>query len=220
MMEMPRVDQNRQPSRISGLVASPCPTGSRANHAVPVRCFTAPGRRQKLAHADPLTFWILSAALHKVQSVAQRGWIDNYIPVADILHMLMTYRSTAWLKALMCLCFVFALVFSPPSASHAASGMHGNHHVIAASQVHSDDAHSHGTTASASLHETCGFVSTADDGDQSSTQCCSGICLSIALIETDSGSSGNVKRGRYDTLQAQATSIKPAGFLRPPQFLI
>jgi len=120
----------------------------------------------------------------------------------------------------MCLCFVFALVFSPPSASHAASAMHGDHHDIAASPVHSDDAHSHGTTTLASLHETCGSVSTDVDGDQSSTQCCSGICLSIAVIETDSDYSGNVTRGSYHTFQAQTTSIKPAGFLRPPQFLI
>lgn len=220
MMDMPRLDQNRQPSRMSGLVASPCPTDSRANHAVPRRYFTASGRRQKPAHADPLTFWSHGAIPHKFQPGALRGWIDIYIPVADILRMGMTFRSTAWLKALMCLCFVFALVFYPPSASHAASGIHGDHNVIAASPVHSDDSHSHGTTALASLHETCGSASTAVDGDQSSTQCCSGICLSIAIIETDSGSSGNVTSGSYHTLQAQATSNKPAGFLRPPQFLI
>ncbi|MBB4022468.1 MULTISPECIES: hypothetical protein [Actibacterium] len=126
----------------------------------------------------------------------------------------------AWLKSLVCLCFAIALVFSLPSVSHAASGMHGNHHTVAASREHADSAGSHGTTPSASLHETCGSMSTADDGDQFSTQCCGGICVSGVLIETGVGFSDHVTSSRYAARLVQTTSIKPAGFLRPPRFLI
>jgi hypothetical protein len=98
--------------------------------------------------------------------------------------------------------------------------MHGNHHTVASSSDHADGAHAHETASSASLHETCGSMSMSDDGEQSSTQCCSGICLSVVLIETGSGFSDHVTSSRYPTRHAQTTSIEPSGFLRPPQHLI
>jgi|TARA_B110000908_G_scaffold85612_1_gene102279 hypothetical protein len=128
--------------------------------------------------------------------------------------------TTALLKALACLAFAFALVFSPPSASHAASGLHDDHQMDSVILDHVDNSHSHEAMSSTSLHNESNSTSKSVDDEQSSTQCCSGICLSVALTETDIVFGDQTASGVHLTLHAQTASIEPSGFLRPPQFLI
>lgn len=127
---------------------------------------------------------------------------------------------STWLKVLACLAFAFALVLSPPSASHAASGMHGDHHAAPVSADHSDKDHVHVADSSISEHEHHASGSDMDADDQASGQCCSGICLSAVLDENGHDFEVQVTNGKYLTLHAQAASVEPSGFLRPPQTLI
>ena len=128
--------------------------------------------------------------------------------------------TPAFLKMLACLAFALALVFSPPSASHAASGLHDDHQMASVILDHVDNSHSHDAMSSTSLHNESNSTSKSVDDEQSSTQCCSGICLSVALTETGIAFGDQTTRGVYLTLHAQTASIEPSGFLRPPQFLI
>lgn len=127
---------------------------------------------------------------------------------------------STWLKTLACLAFAFALVLSPPSASHAASGMHGDHHAVPVSADHSDANHVHDADSSISEHEQHASGSDMDADDQASGQCCSSICLSAVLDENGHDFEVQVTSGKYLTLHAQTASVEPSGFLRPPQFLI
>lgn len=127
---------------------------------------------------------------------------------------------SALYKALTCLALVLTLVFAPPSASHAGAGMHGDHH--ASATQHDNDAVD-GSSRDISSHTTyssCGSTSASTSDDESTGQCCSGICFSVVLDETTGDAAIQPTDGKYLTLHAQADSIEPAGFLRPPQFLI
>ena len=126
----------------------------------------------------------------------------------------------AFLKALACLAFAFVLVFSPPSASHAASGLHDDHQMASVILDHVDNSHSHNAMSSTPLHNEFSSTTQSVDDEQSSAQCCSGICLSVALNETGIVFVDQTTSGVYLTLHAQTASIEPSGFLRPPQFLI
>ena len=128
--------------------------------------------------------------------------------------------TTALLKVLACLAFAFALVFSPPSASHAASGMHDDHQMASVTLDHVDNTHSCHSKSSTPLHNEFSSTTKSVDDEHSSAQCCSGICLSVALNETGIVFGDQTTSGVYLTLHAQTASIEPSGFLRPPQFLI
>lgn len=128
--------------------------------------------------------------------------------------------TPALLNVLACLVFVFALVFSPPSASHAASGLHDNHQRASVTLNHVEGSHSHNAMSSTSLQSETNSTSKSGDDEHSSTQCCSGLCLSVVLIETGIIFGDQKTSGVYLTLHAQTASIEPSGFLRPPQFLI
>ena len=128
--------------------------------------------------------------------------------------------TTALLKVIACFAFAFTLVFSPPSASHAASGLHDDHQMASVILDHVDNSHSHDAMSSTSLHNESNSTSKSVDDEKSSTQCCSGICLSVALTETGIVFGDQTTSNVYLTLHAQTASIEPSGFLRPPQFLI
>jgi hypothetical protein len=127
---------------------------------------------------------------------------------------------STWPKTLACLAFVFALVLSPPSASHAASGMHGDHHAAPVSADHSDANHVHDEDLSISEHEQHASISNMGTDDQTSGQCCSDICLSAILNDRKHDFAVHVAGGKYLRLHAQTASVEPSGLLRPPQFLI
>jgi hypothetical protein len=116
-----------------------------------------------------------------------------------------------WLKTLACLAFVCAVVLSPQSSSHANSGMHGDHHSASVSAEYGDDSH---------VQDAHSSISDLSADDQTSGQCCSDICLSAVLSECEHNFVVQSAGGGYVRLHAQAASLEPSGFLRPPQFLI
>ncbi len=125
----------------------------------------------------------------------------------------------AYLKALSYLVIVCASVFLPPSATHAASGIHGGHHVASVSSDHAVATHAHGAASANSIHGASESASKADHEDQASGQCCSGICVSVVLDETYIAFVEHAERDRYRTIYAQPESVEPTGFLRPPLYL-
>jgi hypothetical protein len=137
------------------------------------------------------------------------------------MYEMKTINTTpAFLKVLSCLAFALALVFSPPSASHAASGLHDDHQMASVILDHVNNSHSHDAMSSTSFNNESNSTSKSGDDEQSSTQCCSGICLSVVLIETGIVFGDEATSSVDLTLHAQTASIEPSGFLRPPQFLI
>ena len=124
---------------------------------------------------------------------------------------------SAWIKALTCLSFAIALVFSAPSASHAASGMHGGQHAATVSSDHKVDSQAHGAMT---LHDMRVAATETADETQASSECCNGICISVAITDTDVFSVDQATNEEYLMLHAQTNSIDASGFLRPPQFLI
>jgi hypothetical protein len=134
----------------------------------------------------------------------------------------MILRSTisSWIKAIALTAFAFALVFFPPSASHAASGMHADHHVVAVASDHGVIGHDHGDMAPIDAHTKHGAPTTDDKGDASTGNCCNGICLSVVLLENTVTQRDVTVIGTYRIPNAQARSLVAHGFLRPPQFLI
>ena len=121
------------------------------------------------------------------------------------------------LNAMFYLAIAIALVFSPPSSAHAASGMHENHHAMTVSADIEKDMHSHKSAVGTSLHD-CGAVS--GDSQNETGKCCSGICFSVVLENHSTALTKQAIGGRYVVLDAQTKSIEPSGFLRPPQRLI
>lgn len=126
----------------------------------------------------------------------------------------------SWLKTTACFAFAFALVFFPPSASHAASGMHGGHHAVSANADHEAKGHKHDEQSSTVEYAKCGSVSNNSEEDHSAGQCCSGICLSVVLTENAVALVDHPTAGRYLMPDAQSRSVVGSGFLRPPQLLI
>lgn len=124
-------------------------------------------------------------------------------------------------KSLACVVFVCALVLSPPTASHAASGMHGDHHAISGNVDLDVEGHDHGANSSAHKHhEEHSSVSHKSGDDQKPDQCCNEICISAVLNVSGYGFAIHVKGARYLMLHAQSASVEPLGNLRPPKFLI
>lgn len=148
------------------------------------------------------------------------GCIDRGSAIAQVFEVKPKNTISAWLKALASLAFVLALVLSPPSASHAASGMHGDHHAAPVSSDHSDANHVHDGASSISNQEQHASISNMGADDLSSGQYCNDICLSAVLNDSGHNFVVQVSGGKYQPLHAQAASVEPSGFLRPPQFLI
>ena len=125
-----------------------------------------------------------------------------------------------WLKTIASIALVFALVLSPPSASHAATGTHDGHHIVDAVSSHDASGHKHDVLSLISEHQADGEALLADAKDQTSSQCCNDICMSAVLCESRPDLLMHSATGKYLMLRTQRTSIKQSGFLRPPQFLI
>jgi hypothetical protein len=134
--------------------------------------------------------------------------------------MILRNTISSWIKAIALTAFAFALVFFPPSASHAASGMHGDLHVVAAGSDQSISGHDHGEMPSIDVHAKHGGPTTDAKDDASTGTCCNGICLSVVLLENTVTQRDVTVIGTYRIPDAQARSLVAHGFLRPPQFLI
>jgi hypothetical protein len=148
------------------------------------------------------------------------GSIDKGFHVSDTPPMYRRRSISALYKVLTCLALVLTLVFAPPSASHAGAGMHGDNHASATQHDHDVGDGSISCMSSHATHASCGSTSASTSDDESTGQCCSGICFSVVLDETTGDSAIQPTGEKYLTLYAQSDSIKPSGFLRPPQFLI
>lgn len=127
---------------------------------------------------------------------------------------------SAWLKVLTCLSFALALVFSAPSASHAASGMHGGEQAATASSDHKVDNQAHITMSAMTQHKMPVAAPETGDTTEASSECCNGICITIAITGTNVFSVDQATNEEYLMLHTQTSSIDTSGFLRPPQLLI
>lgn len=126
-----------------------------------------------------------------------------------------------WFKPLAYLALVFALVLSSLTASHAASGMHGDQHSLSGNVDLDVEGHDHIANSSTHKHhEDHSSVSHKSGDAQKSDQCCNEICMSAVLDVSGHHLEIHIASGKYVMLHAQTTSIEPSGFLRPPQFLI
>lgn len=141
--------------------------------------------------------------------------IDNGSCVADTLHMYLHRAMSECFKSLAIVVFVLALVFYPPSAAHAASGMHDNQHKLVAHTEVQSDTHVHGMSHGAA--SSLDGASTTSESDDSSGNCCSGVCFSVVLDSTHRDFARSASTGGYIVLDAQTDSVEPSGFLRPPQ---
>jgi hypothetical protein len=121
------------------------------------------------------------------------------------------------IKVFACLIFALAFMVFPPSAAHAASGMHGNHHSVIVSVDLDVVSHSNKGMSHTSLYDEVGSVSKVADTNDSSGKCCSSICSSVVLGEIGTFFVVQSTTDRYLPLHAQANSIEPSGLLRPPQ---
>lgn len=112
-------------------------------------------------------------------------------------------------KALACLAFVFSLVMLPPSSSHA------DH----AAMVQSE----HATMDHSSMGHVQVDVEGFNNSDKQTTAdgtffgCCSGICISVVLIEERAVCAEQPVEASFALEQTQARSVVKAGALRPPR---
>ena len=131
---------------------------------------------------------------------------------------------SSWTRAFTCIAFALALVFSPPSAAHAASGMHDGHQaksivVVGAAMTHDTGSDAH--HAHEKLRVASDIAASDKDGkEQQSQECCNGICISVVFLEDTKIEAEPVGTSEYVILDGQTYSVETAGFLRPPRFLI
>jgi hypothetical protein len=148
------------------------------------------------------------------------GWIDTRPQDVQMFGMKLKNTISTWLNVFACVAFAFALVIFPASAAHAASGMHRDHHVVSSSAEHDMMGHEVVEIVTVPTSGQCSTVSTTWDKEASSTQCCSGICLSVVLTEDVTFFVEQALSGKYLTRNAQTSSTDPSSFLRPPRYLI
>ena len=164
-------------------------------------------------------FGALWISLKKTWQPSSAGPIDSGCAVNQVSGMNMSNTLSSWLKSIACFAVAFALVLAPPSATHAASGMHGSTHGasvdVKISDVnphvaHSDMTQQHGDTV----------ASDTDTDEQVAGKCCNGICTSVVLTDNSVDGFMPALSGKYLMTTAQSRSVIASGFLRPPQFLI
>lgn len=133
---------------------------------------------------------------------------------------------SGWTKAVTCFALALALVLSPPSAAHAASGMHVEHQTKSAEAIGAAVGHDAGSEVHHShtnhrvIEDTTIEVSDRDGKTQQSDECCNGICISVVFLEDTKVRVEPVGTREYAILDGQTYSVETSGLLRPPQFLI
>ena len=140
----------------------------------------------------------------------------------------MTFRVfiSSWSRAFTCIAFALALVLSPPSAAHAASGMHDGHQaksvgVVGAAEAHHTGSDAHHSHEKLKVASDIGMAASDKDGkEQQSQECCNGICISVVLLEDSKVCPEPVGAKEYVILDGFTHSVETSEFLRPPRFLI
>lgn len=134
--------------------------------------------------------------------------------------------TSGLLKALTFLAFALALVFSPPSAVHAASGMHDAPPAMSMSSppaqpvAHSAASAHAGHAMHASLTDSDTTGPGTGDKEQQANQCCSGICFSVFALDEEAVFPLPTPVAEYGILDVSSRSVDKTGFLRPPRILI
>jgi hypothetical protein len=126
----------------------------------------------------------------------------------------------AMMKTVACAAFALALVILPPSALHASTDMHGGQHSVVDVAEQSAAHQNHDMSSSSTMGAKCGSTASSKGQDHLAGKCCGGICSSVVLNEVAPVFVVQTTSDRYVPLRAQASSIEPSGFLRPPQSLI
>lgn len=126
----------------------------------------------------------------------------------------------AIMKTVACAAFALALVILPPSASHASTDMHGGQHSVVDASEQGGAHQNHDMSSSSTMGAKCGSAASSEGQDHLAGKCCGGICSSVVLNDVAPVFVGQTTSDRYVPLRAQASSIEPSGFLRPPQPLI
>lgn len=140
--------------------------------------------------------------------------------------MRMRVAISTWVRVLTCFAFALALVLSPPSAAHAASGMHDGQHSGSISSLLSKRTVGQGTDIHAVHMKHPATVDVDDissdmgETEHQSTQCCNGICISVVIPDADLVFPDPIAAKEYMILSGQTHSVETSGFLRPPRFLI
>lgn len=145
------------------------------------------------------------------------GWaVDRLRRFVHRSDMKKTYIIAKAIQVLSYLFVVFALVFFPPTATHAASGAHaGQASLFVGSEPANLASHAHAT-----LPTDCGTKTDASAFDSALDDCCASLCVTVILLGSFSwpqSGSAVMNPVLFDPLFVAADSD---GFLRPPKHLI
>lgn len=154
------------------------------------------------------------------------GCVDRFFFIPIIAHMSSRAITSGLLKALTILAFALALVFSPPSAVHAASGMHDAPPAMSMSSPPAQPVANSAASAHAghAMHVTLTDSETTGPGngdkEQQANQCCSGICFSVIALDEEAVFPLPTPVAEYSILDVPSRSVDKIGFMRPPRVLI
>lgn len=127
---------------------------------------------------------------------------------------------TSVTKLAACLAVILAIVILPSSATHAATSMHSGHDgSIGAADL--AQAHAkHSIQEVTGIARNCGGHVEKSDVGHTSSLCCSGICLSVVLLESEFNIGTHLVGFEYFLQAGLLISVEPFGFLEPPKHLI
>ena len=138
------------------------------------------------------------------------------MPIVSVVTcMSLTRTLFRFARMVSVLAVVFAVVSLPPTSSHARMA---HDHSASDHGVHAIDSDPESGQNHHLLDVTPGDELTAetasDHGD--SGQCCSGICVSSAMLETLTSSDESIRESHVEKLVFKLASANVPGFLRPP----
>jgi hypothetical protein len=127
---------------------------------------------------------------------------------------------TKLLKMMACLVIALSVALFPPSVAHAGMKTDATKSVHAA-PMRVDASHQALHKSTVAPDDPIVFRSGVDaaHSDTSSSQCCSGVCLTAILIESPSFRDGTFSSSSYMPGATQMAHVDPNGFLRPPRQL-
>jgi hypothetical protein len=123
--------------------------------------------------------------------------------------MSLKFNINGIVRALACVAFVYSLVMLPPSSSHTdhAAMMQSKH----ATMDHASMGHAQVDAEGSNKSD----EQTTADG--TSFGCCSGICVSVVLMEDEPFCAQQTVVASFALEETQARSAVKAGALRPPR---